>query len=456
MSCGEMSPLTLMRPVRAVFPQALSVLCILLMTTTSPVSAEPPRASSAVPSRVTLQRSAGGQWQLLRDGRPFVINGAGGQQHLDLLVAIGGNSFRTWGADDLDQKGADGKTLMERARERNLAVTVGIWLQHERHGFNYSDPAQLAKQREYVRGLVRRYRNDPALLIWGLGNEMEGPTADGRDNRIWKELQVLAKIVKEEDPHHPVMTVIAGAGKAKVQTLMQHYTEIDILGVNAYGSAPGVGKALQEAGWQKPFVLAEFGPVGAWEVRHTSWNAPVEQSSQEKAANYYSTHKLVMDDSKGTCIGSYAFVWGQKQETTATWYGMFAPTGEKMPSVDAMGYAWTGKWPDNRSPRIRKFETNLREAIVKPGEPFTAVLEATDVNQDTLKVEWTVVAESTDRREGGDDEEVPPSIPGCITRSEGMTAAGVAPKKPGAYRLFAAVRDGKGGASIDNVPFLVK
>ena len=441
-----------LRGLAARFP-AFPTLC-LLMSLSSPVSVE--AAPAQAPSRVTINQRADGQWQLLRDGQPFVINGVGGQRHLDLLVKMGGNSFRTWGADDLDQKGANGKSMLDEAREHGLAVTIGIWLKHERHGFNYSDPKQLAEQRDYVRGLVRRYRNDPALLVWGLGNEMEGPTADGRDTRIWKELQVLATIVKEEDPNHPVMTVIAGAGGAKVKALMENYPAIDILGVNAYGSASGVGKALQEAGWKKPFVLTEFGPVGAWEVRHTSWNAPIEQSSQEKAANYYSTQKMVMEDSHGTCIGSYAFVWGQKQETTATWYGMFAPTGEKMPSIDAMSYAWTGKWPDNRSPRIRKFETALREAVVKPGQAFTAVLEATDAEKDTLAVEWTVVAESTDRREGGDDEAVPPSIPGCITRSEGLTMSGVTPTKPGAYRLFAAVRDGKGGASIDNVPFLVK
>lgn len=445
-----------MRPTRAVFSRALFIVCVALMARSSSISAEAPRATSTSPSRVSVQRKADGQWQLLRNGEPFMINGAGGQQHLDLLAEIGGNSFRTWGADGLDKKGPDGKTLLEHAREKNLAVTIGIWVQHERHGFNYSDPQQVARQRDQVRAVVRRYRDEPSLLIWGLGNEMEGPTADGRDTRVWKELQVLAKIVKEEDPHHPVMTVIAGAAKAKVQTLMQHYTELDILGVNAYGSAPGVGKALQEVGWKKPFVLAEFGPVGAWEVRKTPWNAPIEQTSQEKAASYYSTHKLVMDDSHGTCIGSYAFVWGQKQEVTMTWYGMFAPTGEKLPSVDAMAYAWTGKWPANRSPRIRKLDTNLREAVVKPGEAFTATLEATDTNNDSLAVEWVVMAESTDRREGGDKEAVPPAIPGCITRANGLTAAGVAPRKPGAYRLFAIVRDGKGGASIDNVPFLVK
>ncbi|MCC5024095.1 MAG: hypothetical protein J6386_15485 [Candidatus Synoicihabitans palmerolidicus] len=36
---------------------------------------------------------------------------------------------------------------------------------------------------------VRRYRDHPAVLMWGLGNEMEG---DGTDPRVWRELETLA------------------------------------------------------------------------------------------------------------------------------------------------------------------------------------------------------------------------------------------------------------------------
>jgi hypothetical protein len=45
---------------------------------------------------------------------------------------MGANSFRTWGADNLEAQ-------LDEAHRLGLAVTVGIWLGHERHGFNYNN-----------------------------------------------------------------------------------------------------------------------------------------------------------------------------------------------------------------------------------------------------------------------------------------------------------------------------
>ena len=41
-----------------------------------------------------------GRWQLLRNGYPYYVIGAGGETHLNELVDIGGNSIRTWGAEN--------------------------------------------------------------------------------------------------------------------------------------------------------------------------------------------------------------------------------------------------------------------------------------------------------------------------------------------------------------------
>lgn len=410
-------------------------------------------SASAKPSKVVIDESPDGSFQLMKDGKPFTIKGAGGWDHLDELVKYGGNSVRTWGMDVLEKE-VGGKPFLDYCQERGIAVTAGIWIEHERHGFNYSDAAQVEKQREKVLAAVRKYKDHPAILMWGLGNEMEGPESDGRDPRIWKELEVLAGLVKKEDPNHPVMTVIAGAGETKVKGILEHYPSIDVLGVNAYAGASGAVRAVKAAGWKKPFVLAEFGPHGHWEVAKTGWGAPIEPSSQKKAASYYATQSL-LDEEKDISLGSYVFLWGQKQEVTFSWYGMFLPTGEKLPSVDAMCRVRTGKWPTNRSPRISSFESLLKEASVKGGDEVLAEVQAEDPEKDTLQWEWIVKEESSDRKSGGDAEKVPSVVDGAVLHHEGGKATIRIPEKPGAYRLFVIVRDGKGGASADNIPFQV-
>ena len=242
----------------------------------------------------------------------------------------------------------------------------------------------------------------------------------------------------------------------KVKSILQYYPNLDVLGVNAYAAAGGAAAAVKAAGWRKPFVLAEFGPSGHWEVPKTQWGAPIEPSSREKAAAYYVTEKSLTEDAADVSLGSYCFLWGQKQETTSTWYGMFLKSGEKLPQVDAMCRAWTGKWPANRCPRVVRFESELKEAVVAPGKLYVARMKATDPDGDKLSWEWTVTAESTDIRVGGDKESVPRSFPKAVESAKNGEAAIRTPNKPGNYRVFAIVRDGKGGASVENFCFRVE
>ncbi len=404
-------------------------------------------------SVVKVEKPPDGAFGLVRDGKPYFINGAGGTHNLEELVKYGGNSIRTWGLEQLDLK-KDGKPLLDRAQELGLTVTAGIWVKGERQGFNFSDAAKVAQFGQEIRSAVRKYKDHPALLMWGLGNEMEGMT--GSDPAVWKALDVLARIIKKEDPNHPVMTVIAGYAPDKIQGIIANYPSVDVLGVNAYGGASGVGRGLVGFGWKKPFVLTEFGPVGHWEVAKTSWGAPIEPSSRDKAASYYATQTSVVGDGKGLCLGSYVFLWGQKQEVTSTWYGMFLKSGEKLPTVDAIVYAWSGKWPENRCPKILKIQTPLREAVVGRGQEIKASAEAKDPEGDALAYEWMVFQETTERSVGGDAESEPPAVEGCIVSQTGGDATIRTPDKPGPYRLFLTVRDGKGSASADNIPFLVK
>ncbi len=387
---------------------------------------------------------------------PYTVKGAGGHQHLELLAASGGNSIRTWGIEHLEQV-VDGKPLLDRAHELGISVTVGFWVQHERHGFDYADPESIKRQRARLRAAVVKYKDHPALLTWGLGNEMDGFDPGKSNVRVWQELNHLAGIIKSLDPDHPVMTVIAGASQSRIDNILAHYPNIDILGVNAYAGASGTGQALLSMGWDGPYFLTEFGVPGTWEVETTAWDAPIEPDPRAKAETSYSTYIVDRDKNVGRSLGSYIFYWGQKQEATATWFGLFLASGEKLPSVDAMAYAWSGEWPANRAPAIRSLASPVALKSVRPGRKFDATVDAADREGDVLRYVWDIRAESTDRKIGGDAERAPTSIPNAIRAGQGSEKITfTTPKRRGAYRLFITVFDGQGGAASHNLPFFVK
>lgn len=419
-----------------------------------------PKEIPQKPSKVELKKNTEGRWMIYVDGKEFPIRGAGGATQpgmLEQLKVAGGNCIRTWGIGGLETKVSDGDRLIDKAYRIGIMTIPGYWVGHERHGFNYADPKQVNQQREKVRQAVRKYKNHPGVLIWAIGNEMEGPSSATGSIPAFKEVEELVKIVKEEDPNHPVMTVIA-FNPAKAKNVMKYCPSIDILGVNSYGAAAGAGEALKAAGFNKPFLVTEFGVQGHWEVGKTPWGAPVEQNSQEKARSYYATHKLVYDsnDGKELCLGTFAFLWGWKQECTATWYGMYLPTLEKLPQVDAMTKAWTGKWPRNRCPKIKKLTSSAAGKAVPANRTQTAFVEVKDPEGDKLTYVWQVISESTDRREGGEEESAPPTHPGLITQNNGQECVFKSPAKAGNYRLFLTIHDGQGGAATANFPFQVK
>ncbi len=412
-----------------------------------------PIALAAEPSRVELRQDPAGTWQLLRNGTPYTIRGAGGFTQLKRLRELGGTTIRTWSLDQLGPTDS-GIPLLDECAELGLTALVGLWVNQPRHGFDYGDEAMLQAQRTRIRDAVRKYRDHPALLIWGLGNEMEG---NGQDERVWRELEVLARIIKSEDPHHPVCSVLAGTGDGKVRALQRYFTSLDILGINIYSGAEKVDAELAAQGWDRPFLLAEFGPSGHWEVPATPWNAPIEPTPAEKAQSYARSYHGAMQEGRNLCLGAFAFLWGQKQETTATWYGMFLPTGEKTPVVDAMAQAWNGgEIPSNRSPVIHSLQADFRERSAPPRTVQTVTVGVTDVENDALTFDWQVVAESTDRKEGGDPEAAPPEILNCVLHGDGPTATIRLPAQPGAYRVFVYIRDGQGDGASANFPFLVE
>ncbi len=405
---------------------------------------------------VTIHTTDAG-FELHRNGKPFFIRGAGGRAHLEELVAAGGNSVRTWHARDVE-------AVLEKAHQLGLTVCVGIWLGHERQGFRYSDPASVAHITERARKTVLAYKDHPAVLLWGIGNEMEG---EGDQPKVWQTVNDIAQMVKKIDPNHPTMTVIAGTGPNKIEQLNKYCPSIDVVGINAYGDLARIPPALEKQKLNRPYIITEFGPYGWWQVQKTSWGAELEPTSAEKATTYSKSYEVAVKSQPGKCLGAYAFLWGNKQEHTYTWFSMFLPTGERTAPVDEMSRLWTGQYPTQRCPDVgainmRQAEgdkTNLAasgEHVYAPGTQLLCNVD-TDARSNVNRViTWSLHAESSDKKAGGYTEDVPANYPDAIVRTDGNELLLKLPDTPAAYRLFVTITDEGKRAATANVPILVR
>jgi hypothetical protein len=407
-------------------------------------------AQTHQPIPVTLSGSPGNH-TLLRDGKPYFIASAGGVDAIASLAAAGGNSVRTWGADDIGP-------LLDEAHKLGMSVTVGIWLEHERHGFDYGNAEMVAEQFEKAKAAILKYKDHPAVLMWGIGNEMEG---DGNDEQIWLAINAIVKMAKELDPHHPTMTVIAemGASGEKVKNIHRLCPDIDIIGINSYGGGPSIFERYKAHGGTKPYIITEFGPNGTWEIGRNSFNAPIEPTSTQIAASYRATYEKAVLGAKGTTLGSYAFLWGNKMEATATWFGMLLPDGTRLAAAETMSELWTGKPPANRVPVIASIAyaaaASEKQGVGKAGETLKITLDVTDPENDPLTAEWVLLRETTQYETGGDFIATPEQLVSAV-RDASLTGASIQLPGPGIYRLYAFIRDGKGGGATANLPVKVE
>jgi hypothetical protein len=395
---------------------------------------------------------------LLRDGRPYLPMGAGlpndrGPEALAALKAAGANSFRTWGVSDP----ARTRALLDEAQRLGLTVCFGLWIEHQGPWVNYRDPATVKRILGEVVHTVRTFKDHPAVLMWGVGNELEG-YADGAgdDPLVWQFLEFIAAAVKELDPDHPTMTTLAEIAGHKVPNLHRHCPDIDLVGINSYGGIATLPARYRAAGGVKPYLVTEFGPRGAWESPRTAWRSAIEPTSTAKADLYRAGYEATaVRDRPGLCLGTYAFLWGHKQETTATWYGLLLPDGSRLAGADVLQEFWTGQPPANRVPRLDGLAWSSGDHVA-PGHELRATLAAVDPEGDALAVEWVVRTDDPEVRYGGAAEPEQAAVPSALLAGGATGATIRAPKKPGPYRLFVTVRDGHGGAANGNLPFFVE
>ncbi len=422
------------------------IIIALAMTACSSVSKE-----VMTPIKVEIV-SKGEGYELLRSGESYVIKGAGmAVDDIERFAAHGGNSIRNW----TTAAGQATQDVLDSALANGVTVALCLPMQAERWGFDYDDADAVAAQLAVLREEVIKYRNHPALLVWIIGNELNHSYSNPK---VFDAVNDVAGMIHEIDPNHPTTTATEGIRQETIDNIAARAPNLDFISFQLYGELFVLPERIADMNFTRPFMVTEWGAIGYWEVDKTAWDAPVEMTSSEKAEVFMRGQRDILATLDAQLIGSYAFLWGQKQERTPTWFGMFTEDGDETEVVDVMHYFWSGSWPEKRSPQVRAITLDGADpkssVTLVPGGQVEARLQAVDPDDDALSYRWELKRESDATAVGGDHEERISNLGGLIVNADAAITMITVPG-PGKYRLFAYAYDNDGHAAHANIPFQV-
>ena len=390
-----------------------------------------------------------GGYTLVRGGKPYLVRGAGvAGVSLETLAERGGNSVRTWGIEDA-------QSTLDEAAKYGLTVAIGLPVAAERFGFDYDDAESIATQRSNVRNAILKYKDHPALLAWIIGNELD---MSFTNPRVYDEVNELSRMIHELDPNHVTTTTITALDRETVELVRERAPDLDFVSIQAYGALALMPKAITYLG-EGPFLVTEWGPLGHWEVGKTRWDAAIEPTSTEKARHFLLQYRDLIMPYLGPGLGSYAFLWGHKQERTHTWFSLFMQSGATTGAVDALELAWTGRLPVNQAPVLESISLARRPASdsirLTSGKRYVAKVVVKDIENDELTYQWSVKPESEANSIGGDLEASIADLSNPFDGDSSQATVRLIAPGPGTYRIFVEIDDGHGHAAHANVPFLV-
>lgn len=397
-------------------------------------------------TRVTVERTPSG-YELVVDGRPFYVQGAGvglafgknGENYLALARELGANAVRTWGVDQGTRE------YLDEARRQGLYVWAGIWINYtdKNKGISYLEGGEAyraAKEKEAL-DYVRRFKNHPALIAWNVGNECLFFTKDEAEKvALAKFLESLIQKIKRIDPDHPV--VYTSVNTLDLRYLKDHVPSLDLIGMNVYGSVISAQSGWVGLGFDKPYVITEFGPLGPWDLPKDSNGKAIEQGDYAKAG-HYKTHWSLIRERRGKNVGGFVFHLGETTQESLTQWNLNDGMLKRQPFVVMQKLYGAAAEPLNHAPRVRLFEGVPPTA--DPGQEFDVRVVAEDPEGEPLRYAYRASTAMHDVLEYYVNEEVPLQV-----RGSGPHVTLVAPDKPGVYRIYAFVRDTAGRSSSLN------
>lgn len=207
---------------------------------------------------VTIVKDTNGNFGLTVDGDPFDVKGVAGVEVIPQIAEAGANAVRTYDASDKHMKGWD---ILDEAEANGVKVVIGLWIEHYSDDDFVNNKPKIQSNLNQLKAYVDKYKDHPAVLAWGVGNEVDKTTSP-RD--VYDAINHLAQYIKDTDKNHPTIIVLAGSSPIKVHNTRLYAPAIDIVAVNSYKHIGNVhnnviGTLPSQGNWVGPYMVTEFG-----------------------------------------------------------------------------------------------------------------------------------------------------------------------------------------------------
>jgi beta-glucuronidase len=203
-------------------------------------------------------------------------------------------------------------------------------------GTDYNNEEQKQKMLDSVLSMVNEHKDEPYILFWLLGNENVygyACNADTHPDAFFKFANEVARKIKEIDPEHPV--AIGSGDVLYLDKFGADAPDIDIFGTNAYRGNYGFGSIWKQVRTEadKPALITEFG-CPAYAEGKTAEEAENLQAEYHRAAWEDIERNAAFGQGAGNAIGGIVFEWADE------WWKAYEPRIH-----DTKGL-WTGPFPD--------------------------------------------------------------------------------------------------------------
>lgn len=388
----------------------------------------------------------------------FQIKGVCGVRDLERLSRFGVNTVRGYTIPSPE----DMLDTLDEVHRLGMTMIVSEWMPN--HGENKANNGSTWNF-DYNKGgdnVVKNFiakvdaiGDHPAILMWGLGNEVH------LDEPYLRVVDRMSRAVHERFPHHITSLTMVNAKPEHIEAIKRFAPDLDVVGVQSYspGAVRGAMRSMEEH-WQRPFYVSEFNGKGPWNFKKTEWDEAFDEPVSNKVADLRTSYDDI--DASPLCLGSTVFVWGHFGVNRPTYFSLLlsdnpagpddnTPMTDLMltPQAEVLIERFTGKPVEgNRAPVITamSFDDGAPSLVVSPDEPVQIHTSATDADADAIRfAAWVLDSKPARAR----------PIMGPFESADPVFTIN-APGKAGDYLVMIYAIDDHGGGSATTLPLAVR